>query len=355
MHETSRALETERGIKPPLFHIKPPSCDDRLIWDVFTSAYHYPALVVADEIGLFPLIERGVSTNEGIAENLGLARRGVEALLGLLASLGFLTKRDGLYYNTEITSNFLLPQSPFYWGHMFKSDCQRPASPAVLLKALKTDKPDVYEGMDLWKGHQADPQRAKAFTRGMHSHTFPAAIGVAFRNDFSGVKRLLDVGGGSGCFCIALALRYPDMQCTVVELPSVCEVTNEYVHAFGLQQRIKILALDMFNDQWPLGHDTVLFSNVLHDWTPPKCIHLCMSAFRALPSGGRVYIHELLLNDSKDGPTTPAAFSLKIDRMTEGQQFSATELHELLTGCGFDTFTAVRTFSYYWLISARKP
>jgi acetylserotonin N-methyltransferase len=127
------------------------------------------------------------------------------------------------------------------------------------------------------------------------------------------------------------------------------------VHSFGLQQRITALAFDMFTAQWPVGHDAVLFSNVLHDWPLDKCIGLCMSAFRALPPRGRVYVHEILLNDAKDGPTVAAAFSLKMARTTEGQQFTAVELRDILYQCGFERFTAVPTFGYYSVISATKP
>ncbi len=32
--------------------LEPPSCDDRLIWDVAMSRVYLPALTVADEIGV---------------------------------------------------------------------------------------------------------------------------------------------------------------------------------------------------------------------------------------------------------------------------------------------------------------
>ena len=32
-----------------------PICDDRLLWDVWMSSYHFPTLCTADELGLFTL------------------------------------------------------------------------------------------------------------------------------------------------------------------------------------------------------------------------------------------------------------------------------------------------------------
>ena len=34
------------------------------------------------------------------------------------------------------------------------------------------------------------------------------------------------------------------------------------------------------------------------------------ASFAALPPGGRIYLHEVLLDDAKDGPLTPASFAL---------------------------------------------
>ena len=36
--------------------LEPPTCDDRPIWDIYLSFLHFPALIVADEIGLFSLL-----------------------------------------------------------------------------------------------------------------------------------------------------------------------------------------------------------------------------------------------------------------------------------------------------------
>ena len=34
--------------------LKLPTCDDRLVWDVWMSVYHFPTLTVADDLDLLP-------------------------------------------------------------------------------------------------------------------------------------------------------------------------------------------------------------------------------------------------------------------------------------------------------------
>ena len=41
-----------------------PTCDDRLLWDVWMSSYHFPMLCAADELGLFAMLEGGPATAE---------------------------------------------------------------------------------------------------------------------------------------------------------------------------------------------------------------------------------------------------------------------------------------------------
>ena len=99
----------------------------------------------------------------------------------------------------------------------------------------------------------------------MHAHSFAAAMGMARGGDFTGVRRLLDVAGGAGSFCIALAQRYPQMGLTVLELPAVCAAAEPYLARYGLRERIETVAANMFADPWPAGHDAGFFSNIFQD------------------------------------------------------------------------------------------
>lgn len=335
--------------------LSPPTCDDRTVWDVWLSVYQLPTLTVADGLGLFPLLAKGPLTAEQAGAQLDLGPRATEALLAVLQSMGFIAQRGGRFRITDDARNYLLPESPYYWGGMFQLFRDIPFTYSSLLEALKKDKPVAYRGEDMWERHEVDPEQARVFTSAMHSHSFPAAMGMARNADFSGVTRLLDVGGGSACFPIALAQQYPEMRFTIMELSSVCKLAEDYVTKFGLSDHIDTLAADMFHDPWPSGYDGIFFSNILHDWGQKRCEHLVAESFKALPSGGRIFLHEMLLNDTKDGPLTPALFSMNMCFFTEGKQFSAAELDALLTAAGFQDVSIVHTFSYYSLVSARKP
>jgi hypothetical protein len=336
---------------------EPPTCDDRLLWDTWMSMFYFPTLTVADELGLFPLLEKAPATAEEVAKNLSLGARATETLLGVMTSLGYLVRLNEKFHLTDVSRNFLLPHSPYYWGGILHFLRNNPLSHASLLEGVRKDKATIYadNDKDVWETHDLDEAQGRAFTSFMHSQTVSPAIGAAWRGDFEGVSRLLDVGGGSGAFCFALARRYPQMRFTILELPMVCKIAGEYISQAGLQEQIDTLTINFFKDPWPDGYDAVLFSNIFHDWPTEKCLYLARRSFEILPSGGRIYIHEILLTDTKDSPLTVTSYSMCLLWITEGKQFSAGELHQILAESGFEDISVTPTYGYYSLVSARKP
>lgn len=319
------------------------------------STFHFPTLTVADEVGLFSLLAQQPMAAETVAKSLSLGIRSTEALLGVITSLGYLVQQDGIFSLTNVSRNFLLPESPYYWGGILHLMRSTPLSHDSLLEAVRKDKSTIYQGSDIWETHEVELEQAKVFTRHMHSQTVSPAIGAALHGDFKEVKHLLDVGGGSGAFSFALAQRYPDMRCTIFEMPVVCKIAEDYISEAGLQNRVDTLAVNFFKDPWPSRYDAVLFSNILHDWNWEQCRQLVRNSWEILPAGGRIYIHEILLSDTKDSPSVATSFSMCMIWVTEGKQFTARELRHLLNECGFEDISFGETYGYYSLISAKKP
>jgi len=332
-----------------------PSCDDRRVWDVWMSWYQFPALAVADDLGLFALLEHAPLTQEGAAKELRLSPRSAEALLGVMTALGFLEQRDGRFLNTEVSRNFLLPSSPYYWGGMIQFVRDLAITRETVKDVLVKDRPRGGSMDAMWETHEIKEEQARAFTAAMHTRSLHLGVAMARRIDFSGVRRFLDVAGGSGCFSIALARQHPSVRCTVLELPTVCKIAREYVTRFGVGDRVDTVEANMFRDPWPQGYDVHFFSNIYHDWDRTRCLHLTRRSFEALPPGGRILIHEVLLDDAKDGPLVGVTDSLHMVFFTEGKQRTAGEFRELLEEAGFRDVKVTPTFAYYSVVEARKP
>jgi acetylserotonin N-methyltransferase len=134
----------------------------------------------------------------------------------------------------------------------------------------------------------------------------------------------------------------------------MCEVAQTYIKESGVEDRVDTMAVDMFRQPWPRGYDAVFFSNIWHDWNFKTCAWLAGRAYEALPAGGRILLHEMLLDDDGAGPLAAASFSMLMLLATQGQQFTLSELRGLLEPAGFTEIATQPTSAYYAVTSGLK-
>src|SRR5262249_12415882 len=156
-------------------------------------------------------------------------------------------------------------------------------------------------------------------------------------------KLVLDVGGGTGIYSIALLQKNPNLRAIVLDRPEVLKVTAEMAASYGVSQRLEYRAGDMFADSLPKGVDIVLLSNVLHDWDVPDCKTLLRRCAKALPPRGQVLIHDVFLNDQLDGPLAIALYSATLFSLTEGRAYSGGEYRQWLVEAGLRPGDTIRT------------
>ena len=101
--------------------------------------------------------------------------------------------------------------------------------------------------------------------------------------------------------------------------------------------------------------DLHFYGQIYHDWPPEKCQFLTRKSFESLESGGRIVLHEKLLNDEKTGPFAIAAFSIAMLLWTEGEQYSGRELSTMLAEVGFIDIEVKPTWGYWSIVTGRKP
>ncbi|HEX4996791.1 MAG TPA: methyltransferase [Terriglobia bacterium] len=327
--------------------------NDTRIWDAWLGLYQPLAISVALELAIFEHLREPADVAT-LRQRTGYSERGLNALLAMLKRLGMLDRHQAAYQLNEVSRAYMLKDSPFFWGPFFARMSQGVPAHKLLLENVRDDKTSETRAAEGWESGQVDDAAAKAITDFMHCHSIAPAVGMTQTCDFSGVKRLLDVGGGSGCYATSIAAANPGMRATVMDLPSVCKVANGYIERAGLSGRVDTQAVDMFRQPWPRGYDAHFFANVFHDWSPDTCASLAASSFAALADGGRICLQEMLLDDAGDGPTTTVAFSLLMCLGTKGQQFTLGQLKDILERAGFSDITSRRSYGYYSLVTGFK-
>ncbi|MEM9802292.1 MAG: methyltransferase [Planctomycetota bacterium] len=330
--------------------------DDRRVYDAYIAGRKSAAIAAGVRAGLFELLSgpEGPVPLDGVRTAMGWSERGTRSMLAALVALGFVEESASGFAASDDARAYLTRDRPgSLWG-LVDMEVDSFLSPRALLDALERDDASVYGGDDPWEAHGADPDRARVFTAAMHSVSERPAAGVAERIDLSNARRLLDVGGGSAALSIALAEANPALECVVWDIPAVCPLAAEYVARAGLSARVSAQPGDMFEEPYPDGFDAVLLSQILHDWGHAKGETLVRKAFDALPVGGRLLVHEKLVEDGAAGPLANVLVHLDMLVWTEGQQYGVAELIGLLERCGFEDVRRTRTAGYWSVVDGRK-
>jgi acetylserotonin N-methyltransferase len=327
-----------------------PAVDDRAIYDAFAAKFSFPTLAMSAELGLYEILAKQARTIPEIAEHLHLSNRAAEAVVSVVAALGFLTcDENRRFHPTESAKTYLVPDSPFYRRDLVGSN--RPEVDQIRRAIMSGDEP--IQPFAVKMEAMAD-EGIQTFIEIMHAMTLPAASGLAEHAVFNDIRRLLDVAGGSGSLSMAIASRQPEMHCTLMDLKPVCRIAERQIRNHGLASQVTVVACDMFQDPWPSGFDGLLFGNIFHDWDLDACYFLASRAFDAMEPGGVICLHEMLLDEQKDGPLTVACYSMAMLLHEKGKQFTASELEKLLTDAGFGDFRVTPSFGYYSLVTAAR-
>jgi hypothetical protein len=337
--------------------LRRPHTEGREVWDVIIGLHNYPAILVAHDLKLFPLLAEQPLALLEVCRNLGLNPRAAEAVLSVCASAGLVEKQGDHYLLTQVAQEYLLPDSPTSFCGYFDLMIANAASFSYdgMKKAVLTDTAQVYGGNEIFEVHQQDSEAARRFTRAMHSASMAPALAWPELVDLSGAQHFLDVAGGSGAHCLGAVSRWPHLRATVFDIPPVCEIANEIVARHGLQDHIGTLPGNMWVDPFPPA-DVHFYSLIYHDWSLERCRWLTEKSFQSLEPGGRIIIHEWLYNDKRTGPFATAAYNLiMLLWCPGGQQYSGRELSQLLSGAGFVDIEVRPTLAYWSIVTGRKP
>ena len=305
-------------------------------------------LLTAVELDLFTLVQAG-ATAQQVARALGAPERPIDRFLNAVTALGLLEKQDGVFRPTPPAQRFLLPGSPDYManlGHM-----------THLWHAWSRLTEVVKSGTPARSVADLSPQETADFIAAMQHHASRASGQVADLLDLSGVSRILDVGGGSGAFAIALVDKAgPRCTGTVLDLCSVTVLTRGYLAGAGMTGRIDTVDGDYHVDPFPCGYDLVFMSSIIHINSPEQNQALVAKGSAALNSGGRLVVREFVMNEDRSGPLPAALFALNMLVNTpKGDTYTASEMRSWMERAGLHEVQVVEAGPGAALVIGQRP
>jgi len=295
------------------------------------------ALFAALHVDVFGALAEGPKSMEALADACEVPVRRMETLVTALVSVGLLVRDGDKVANSEASQAYLVRDSNQYFGDYLRFQIDRQMYPFMenLDKVLIGETDGVEFGT--YAEWMADKHHAELFSRSQHSGSLgPGAVLAKKMNLGDGPLQLLDVGGGSGAFSIMFAKRYPGLTATVMDFPNVIEVGKPFVAEEGLEDRVKFLAGDGTNANWPEGQDVVLMSYLFSGVPADAIPKLCADAFRVTKPGGRIAVHDFMVDDNRSGPPLAALWQLQHMVYTpDGEGMTPKAIKQQLEAAGY--------------------
>jgi predicted O-methyltransferase YrrM len=324
------------------------------IIDLANAFYDSCILFAATDLGIFgKLAELGQATAGRIAAELNLDERGARLLLDGCAAVGLVVKDDESYQNAPESSAFLVPGQPGDLSGAIGYNRDVYSAWENLTRMVQTGKPAERPEVHLGQ----DANRTQNFVMAMHGRALWISRALLPLLDLRNCKKLLDIGGGPGTFSVLLAQQYPDLTCTVLDLPEITEIAGDLIEQQSMSRRVTTLPGDYHKTGFPSGNDVVNILGVLHQESPESIQDILNRAFDALVPGGLINIMDVMTDATHTGPKFSALFAVNMALTTDnGWVFSDKELEHWLITAGF-SHTEVQPLPApmpHWLVTARK-
>lgn len=307
-------------------------------------------LLTAVELDVFTAIASGADA-AAVADKLGTDARATESLLNALGAMEVLKKHDGVFTNGPVARRYLMAGA--------EHDSRAALMHTVhLWPRWSTLTECVRAGTSVTRGTQESrpDEWTEAFIAAMHKNAFVRAPQIVRAVGLDGVRRVLDLGGGSGAYSIAFAQAGEDITADVLDLASVLPITGRHIDAAGLTGRVNTRVGDLHGDDYGTGYDLVFLSAICHMLSPEENRTVLAKAFRALAPAGRVVIQDFILNQDKTAPKTGALFALNMLVGTRaGSSYSEGEYAVWLSEAGFEDVRSVRLPGPTDLVMATRP
>jgi len=286
-------------------------------------------LLSAIELKIFTILDNHMMTSEEVAKKINANPRATDRLMNALCGMEILKKVKEKFYNSDLPAKYLIEGKPEFMGNLYHTN--------NLWNSWSHLTDSIVKGTS-FKGDQNKVEKenwVESFIGAMHYRGVNQGKILAMMIDFTNVKSMLDVGGGSAAFSIEIVKKNPLIKATVLDLPHVIPLTKKYVDEAGLLNNFNFIEGDYLTKNFESSYDLILLSAIVHINSYEQNKMLIKKCADALNKEGMVIISDFIMNDNRTQPAYGALFSLNMLVGTEcGDTYTENEMKEWLQSAG---------------------
>ncbi|MBC6989686.1 methyltransferase [Hymenobacter sp. BT491] len=305
------------------------------------------AISVSAELGIADLLKAGPRTAEELAQLTGVHARSLYRVLRACASIGvYAEDADKRFSLTPMAEPLQsdVPGSLRAFAIMITTDWQFQTW-AEMPYSVKSGKPafDKVHGMTSFEYFWSHEKAGQVFNDAMTSNSAFSSVAVVNGYDFSGISKLVDVGGGHGFLLASILARYPNVQGLLYDRPVIAADAEKLLAAHGVRERCTIEGGDFF-ESVPTGGDAYIMKHIIHDWNDEQCVTILQNCRRAMNKGGKVLVVEMVVPEG-NAPSPAKFLDLQMLLLLPGCERTEAEYRVLFDKAGFELARIVPTMS----------
>ncbi|MEX0852219.1 MAG: methyltransferase, partial [Bauldia sp.] len=207
---------------------------------------------------------------------------------------------------------------------------------ATLAECLRTGRSafEILYGLEgSFAFYESHPDQARAFDDAMSAGSAFTGRAATETYDFTGLSRVVDVGGGHGKVLASILKAHAHLRGTLFDLPRVVEGAPSLLVADGVADRCEVVGGDMFVAV-PAGGDLYLLCHVIHDWDDRLATKVLRACRRAMAPAAKLLILDLVMPERiAPSPTAQANVLADLRMMVAtggGRERTAAEFEALL-------------------------
>jgi hypothetical protein len=270
-------------------------CDLSTPWCVHVAA----TLHVAEHIAA------GKTDIDDLAAACGAHSRSLERVLRHLVSKGVFAEPGPRRFALNDTARGLLESSVHLGLDLDGFGGRMAHAWGSLLSAVRSGRPAYHEifGRGFWDDLEAHPEIAAEFDElmGPAGHGTPDPEVLVDPKDWSSIRTVVDVGGGTGALLAEVLKARPSVRGILVDVPRAVARSKETFEEAGVAARATAVAQSFF-DPLPAGADLYLLKSVLDDWPDPEASAILGRLAEAARPAGRIVILGAVTTEETESP-----------------------------------------------------
>ena len=253
------------------------------------------ALYVAVELGIPDLLSNGPKQCDELAANTKTHGPTLYRLLRFLAGAGVCRETRSREFELTTLGSTLrsdVPGSIFPVIRLWLSESHW-LSWAHLLHSVRTGEPafNHAHGMGVFDYLRKDAELSAVFNAAMTTNSSRLSSALLKDYDFSGIRKIVDVGGGHGMTLAKILSANPTVHGVLYDLPDVVAGAGQSIDAAGVRERCEIVGGNFF-DSIPQDADRYVLKQIIHDWDDEQSLTILRNCRAAMPNEARLLLIE---------------------------------------------------------------